>query len=319
MKKPSLGSFLGLFKRAGAGWSNDNASSMGAAIAFYTLLSLAPLLVLVIMLAGFFIGQDEAQRIVITTLGGLVGDTGAQGIQSLLQAARNPGSGLVATLVSVATLAVGAISVFTELKSDLDRIWKTKAPQSAGLWGFIRTRLLSFGLVVTLGFLLLISLVVSAALSFVGNAFFGGAEAAMHALDFVGSVVVSTILFGAVYRVLPSTRIEWRDVLVGAFVTAVLFWLGKLAIGLYLGKSSVASSFGAAGTIVVTIVWVYYSAMIFFFGAEFTREYSASHGSRRDAANSDFVREDEDMLARARRIVKGKDPVLTRRPGGAGA
>jgi membrane protein len=143
VKKLSLGSFLGIFKRAAAGWSNDNASSMGAAIAFYTLLSLAPLLVLVIMLAGLFIGQDEAQRLVVTTLGGLVGDTGAQGIRSLLQAARNPEGGLIATLVSVATLAVGALSVFTELKSDLDRIWKTKAPKSSGLWGFVRTRLLS--------------------------------------------------------------------------------------------------------------------------------------------------------------------------------
>jgi membrane protein len=141
----------------------------------------------------------------------------------------------------------------------------------------------------------------------------------MHVLDFVGSIVVSTLLFGAVYRVLPSTRIEWRDVMTGAPVTAVLFWIGKFGIGLYLGKSSVASSFGAAGTIVVTIVWVYYSAMIFFFGAEFTREYSMSHDSRRDAANADFLREDDDMLARARRIVKGKDPVLTRRPDGARA
>ena len=317
--KLAAGQVLGLFKRAAAGWSNDNASSMGAAIAFYTLLSLAPLLVLVIMLAGVVIGHDEAQRLVITQLGGLVGDAGAQGIQSLLEAARSPQGGAVATLVSIATLAVGAISVFTELKSDLDRIWKAKAPKAAGIWGFIRTRLLSFGLVVTLGFLLLISLVVSAALAFIGNAFFGGAEVAMHALDFVGSIVVSTVLFGAVYRVLPSTHIAWRDVLVGAFVTAVLFWVGKFLIGLYLGKSSVASSFGAAGTIVVTIVWVYYSAMIFFFGAEFTREYSTSHGTRRNAANADFAREDDDMLARARRIVTGKDPVLTRRPGSAGA
>jgi membrane protein len=149
---------------------------------------------------------------------------------------------------------------------------------------------------------------------------FGGAEAIMHALDFFGSIIVSTLLFAAVYKVLPSTRIAWRDVMVGSLVTAVLFWIGKFLIGLYLGKSSMASSFGAAGTIVVTIVWVYYSAQIFFFGAEFTREYALSHGSRRDAANADFVQADEDMLARAQRIVKGKDPILTRRePGSAGA
>jgi membrane protein len=311
---------LGLVKRSASGWSNDNASSMGAALAFYTLLSMAPLLVLVITLAGLFIGRDDAQQLVLTQMSGLLGDTGAQGVESVLQAAQNPEGGLIATVVSLLTLAVGATTVFAELKSDLDRIWKTTAPKSSGILNYLRTRLLSFGLVVTIGFLLLVSLAVSAALSFLGETFFGGAEVAMHLLDFVGSIIVSTLLFGAVYKVLPSTRIAWGDVMTGAFVTAVLFWIGKFLIGLYLGKSSMASSFGAAGTVVVTIVWVYYSAMVFFFGAEFTHEYSHSHGSRRDAANADFAREDEDMLARARRIVKGKDPVLTRRePGSAGA
>jgi len=311
---------FGLFKRAVSGWSNDNASSMGATLAFYTLLSMAPLLALVITLAGLFIGRDQAQDLLMTQMSGLLGDTGAQGVKTLLDAAQGPEGGVIATVVSLVTLALGATTVFAELKSDLDRIWKTQAPKASGVWGYIRTRLLSFGLVVTIGFLLLVSLAVSAGLAFVGQTLFGGAEVVMHALDFFGSIIVSTLLFGAVYKVLPSTRIAWRDVLVGSLVTAVLFWIGKLLIGLYLGKSSMASSFGAAGTIVVTIVWVYYSAQIFFFGAEFTREYALSHGSRRDAANADFVREDEDMLARAQRIVKGKDPVLTRRePGTAGA
>ena len=318
--KLSPKAIFGLAKRAVSGWSNDNASSMGAALAFYTLLSMAPLLVLVITLAGLFIGHDEAQDLLMTQMSGLLGDAGAEGVQSLLAAAQNPEGGLIATIVSLATLVLGATTVFAELKSDLDRIWKTQAPKAAGLWGYIRTRLLSFGLVVTIGFLHLVSLAVSAALAFLGQTVFGGAEVVMHALDFFGSIIVSTLLFGAVYKVLPSTRIAWRDVLVGSLVTAVLFWIGKFLIGLYLGKSSVASSFGAAGTIVVTIVWAYYSAQVFFFGAEFTREYALSHGSRRDAANADFVQEDEDMLARAHRIVKGKDPVLTRRePGSAGA
>jgi membrane protein len=311
---------LDIAKRAVAGWSDDNASSMGAALAFYTLLSMAPVLVLVIMLAGFFIGHDQAQDLLMTQMSGLLGETGAQGVKVLLDAAQNREGGLVATLVSLATLALGATTVFVELKSDLDRIWKTQAPKSSGAWNYLRTRLLSFGLVVTIGFLLLVSLAVSAALAFVGNKIFGGAEAAMHALDFFGSIIVSTLLFAAVYKVLPSTRIAWGDVMVGSFVTAVLFWIGKFLIGLYLGKSSMASSFGAAGTIVVTIVWVYYSAQVFFYGAEVTREYSLSHGTRRDAANADFAREDEGLLARAQRIVRGKDPVLTRRePGSAGA
>jgi membrane protein len=317
--KFSIGSLPGLFKRAMAGWSEDNASSMGAAVAFYTLLSMAPLLVLVITLAGLFIGRDEAQQLLMSQMSGLLGDTGAQGVQTVLSAAHNPSGGLIASVVSFATLLVGATTVFAELKSDLDRIWKAQAPKSTGIWNYLRTRLLSFGLVATIGFLLLVSLAVSAFLSFLGDRLFGGAEVAMHALDFFGSVIVSTLLFAAVYKVLPSTRIAWRDVLVGAVVTAVLFWIGKLLIGLYLGKSSTASSFGAAGTVVVTILWVYYSTMIFFYGAEFTRQFALSHGSRRDAANADFAREDEDMLVRARRIVKGKDPVLTRRPGSAGA
>ncbi|HZZ94689.1 MAG TPA: YihY/virulence factor BrkB family protein [Usitatibacter sp.] len=315
----SARSLVGLFKRAAAAWSADNASSMGAAVAFYTLLSMAPLLVLVITLAGLFIGRAEAQQILMTQMSGLLGETGAEGVQMVLQAAQNPEGGIIATIVSLATLALGATTVFAELKGDLDRIWKAQAPKASGLWNYVRTRLLSFGLVVTIGFLLLVSLAVSAALAFLGNTLFGGAEVAMHALDFFGSIVVSTLLFAAVYKVLPSTPIAWRDVLVGAFVTAVLFWIGKFLIGLYLGKSSTASSFGAAGTVVVTILWVYYSAMIFFYGAEFTREYALSHGSRRDAANADYVTEDADMLERARRIVKGKDPVLTRRQPGSAA
>jgi membrane protein len=306
-----------LAKRAFTAWSEDGANSMGAALAFYTLLSMAPLLVLVITVAGLIIGRDEAQQLLMSQLSGLLGDTGAQGVQTVLEAADNQESGLKATIVSFFTLLLGATTVFAELKTDLDRIWKVKAPKSSGLWNFIRTRLLSFGLVVSIGFLLLVSLVVSAFLSYVGTSLLGGSEAAMYALEFVGSMVVMTFLFAAVYKVLPSEPIAWRDVMVGAAVTAVLFWIGKFLIGLYIGKSSVASSFGAAGTLVVTIVWVYYSAQIFFLGAEFTHEYSLSHGSKsraRGAANADFAREEEDMLARARDIVKGRDPALTRKP-----
>jgi membrane protein len=306
-----------LAKRAFKAWSDDGANSMGAALAFYTLLSMAPLLVLVITVAGLIIGRDEAQQLLMTQLSGLLGDTGAEGVKSVLEGADNPESGITATIVSFFTLLLGATTVFAELKTDLDRIWKVKAPKSSGIWNFIRTRLLSFGLVVSIGFLLLVSLVVSALLSYIGTSLFGGSEGVMYALEFIGSLVVMTFLFAAVYKLLPSEPIAWRDVMVGAAVTALLFWIGKFLIGLYIGKSSVASSFGAAGTLVVTIVWVYYSAQIFFLGAEFTREYSLSHGTKaraRDAANADFAREDEDMLARARDIVKGQDPALTRKP-----
>jgi len=305
---------LDLAKRAFRGWSDDGASSMGAALAFYTLLSMAPLLVLVITLAGFFIGRDQAQEVLMGQVSGLLGDTGAEGIETVLQAADNREGGLVATVVSLLTLLLGATTVFAELKTDLDRIWKTKAARTSGVWRFLRARLLSFGMVVTIGFLLLVSLAVSATISYLGAYLFTDAALLMRTLEFVGSMIVTTVLFAAIYKVLPSEHIPWGDVWIGAAVTALLFWVGKFLIGLYIGHSAMASSFGAAGTIVVTIVWVYYSAQVFFLGAEFTREYSLSHGTRShgmEAANSDYLRVEEDMLARARRIVKGKDPITS--------
>jgi membrane protein len=303
---------LGMLKRAFKGWSDDGANSMGAALAFYSLLSMAPLLVLVIFLAGLIIGRDEAQALLMTQLSGLLGETGATGVKTVLDAASTHEDGILAAIASMATLLLGATTVFAELRSSLNRIWQVKAPKASGAWDFVRTRILSFGLVVAIGFLLLVSLVVSAALSYIGS-FLGGGEGLMYVLEFVGSMIVMTGLFATIFKVLPTPRIPWSDVWVGSAVTALLFWVGKFLIGLYLGKSSMASSFGAAGTLVVTIVWVYYSAQIFFFGAEFTREFSITHGTRGfggAAANSDFVRDDGDLVVRARQIVKGSDPAL---------
>lgn len=296
------------------GFSRDNAASMGAALAFYSLLSMAPLLVLVITIAGLFIGRDEAQQLLFTQLSGLLGDTGAEGVGVLLKSANTSREGILQTAISGVVLALGATTVFAELQSDLNRIWKCEAPKADGLWGWIRTRLLSFGLIAALGFLLLVSLVMSAAIAYLGATWFGaGGEIAGHALEIAASIVVLTFVFALVFKVLPSRRLPFGDVLMGAFVTAILFEIGKFLIGLYIGKSAVASKFGAAGTVVVAIMWVYYSAQIFFFGSELTRAYSQRHGSRRldGAANSDFV--ERDMVRRAERIVRGKDPVLVRR------
>jgi len=308
-------SFGRLFASAFRSWVADNASSMGAALAFYTLFSLAPILVLAIAIAGLVIGHDAAQRLLLSEMSGLLGDTGAQGVKSLLDATSTQKEGWIATAVSLATLALGATTVFAELRQDLDRIWHCRARQSSGLGGFLRSRLLSFGMVAAIGFLLLVSLVVSAAVAYIGG-LFGGEAVLMRATEFVASVALTTGLFALVFKVLPSVRIDWGDVWLGSFVTAVLFWIGKYLIGLYLGKSAVASSYGAAGTLVVVIVWVYYSAQIFFYGAEFTNAYAKAAGSHRvqDAANSDFVREDDAMVARARRIVKGGDPALAPPP-----
>ena len=311
-----LKSFARLFASAFRSWVADNASSMGAALAFYTLFSLAPILVLAIAIAGFVIGHDRAQQLLLSELSGLLGETGAQGVKSVLDATSTQKDGLVATVASLATLAVGATTVFAELRQDLDRIWRCRPKKSSGIFGMLHARFLSFGMVVAIGFLLLVSLVVSAALSYVGG-LLDVSAALMRAIEFLASVAVTTGLFAMVFKVLPSVRIDWRDVWLGSFATAVLFWVGKYLIGLYLGRSAIASSYGAAGTLVMVIVWVYYSAQIFFYGAEFTHEYAVSYGSHRvplDAANSDFAREDEAMVARARRIVKGGDPALAPPP-----
>ena len=295
------------------GWSADNCSSMGAALAFYSLLSMAPLLMLVITIAGLAIGRDDAQTLLLTQLSGLLGDTGAEGVKTMLQASAREKDGIIATLISAFVLLVGATTVFAELQDDLNRIWKCEPRKSNGLWGFLRKRLLSFGLIVVLGLLLLTSLVVSAFVAYMGSLWFSGTgELLAHLLELAFSLALMTLLFAMTFKILPARRIPWGDVLLGSFITAVLFTIGKLLIGLYIGKSAVASSYGAAGTIVVAIIWVYYSAQIFFLGAEFTRAYSHEHGSKSlgNAANSDFGSGDAAMLERARQIVKGRDPVL---------
>ena len=305
---------LGLFKEAFKGWKADNCLSMGAALAFYSLLSMAPLLVLVITVAGLVIGRDEAQQLLFAQLSGLLGDTGAEGVRTVLDAADSEEEGIIQSVASFFVLLLGATTVFGELQDDLNRIWKVKAAKVSGIWGQLRKRLLSFGLIVVLGFLLLMSLAVSAAVSYVGTRLFGGAEGIAHVLEFVGSLIVVSAIFAMTFKILPARRIPWSDVLVGAVITALLFGIGKFLIGLYIGKSAVASNFGAAGTLVVVILWIYYSSQIFFVGAELTRAYSEAHGSksREVAANSEFSSDEAALVARARKIVKGKDPVLVR-------
>jgi membrane protein len=298
-----------------SGWSADNCSSMGAALAFYSLLSMAPLMMLVITLTGLAIGRDEAQQLLLTQLSGLLGDTGAEGVKTVLEASASEKEGIVASIASAVVLLVGATTVFAELQDDLNRIWKCEAARASGPWGFVRKRLLSFGLIVVLGLLLLTSLVVSAAVSYMAGLWLGALGAAVaHLLELAASLAIMTLLFSLTFKVLPARRIPWGDVVLGAFITSLLFTIGKFLIGLYIGHSAVASSYGAAGTIVVAILWVYYSAQIFFLGAEFTRAYAHEHGSKSlgRAANSDFG-SDAAMVERARRIVKGKDPVLLRK------
>ncbi len=278
-----LRELAGTFREALQGWFDDEAPSMGAALAFYTLFSMAPLLLLVISVAGLVIGDDVARGLLHGQLVTLLGDSGAAAVQSVLLAASDQQEGLIAAAASFVTLIVGATTVFAELRRDLDRIWRYQAPKAKGVWRMLGARLWSFGLVLTIGFLLMVSLALSATVAALGSlwsATLPGSAFVLRGLEFLTSFVVITSLFAMIYKILPSARPAWNDVWIGAAVTSLLFWLGKWLIGIYLAKSAVASPFGAAGTLVVVIVWVYYSAQIFFLGAEFTR----AHARRRDAA-----------------------------------
>jgi membrane protein len=287
MRRFNLKSVYALLKASISNWIDDFAPSMGAALAYYTVFSIAPLLVIAIAVAALVFGQSAAQHEILDQLRGLLGSEGANAIESMLISAQKPKEGVLASALSIVMLLIGATTVFSELESDLNRIWRVPASKQSGIWSLLRARLLSLGLVVTIGFLLLVSLVANAALAAWGkywSGWFFGVEVALQAANFLLSLVVFTLLFALMYKVLPRVPIAWRDVWVGAAVTSLLFAVGKFLIGMYIGKTSVASSYGAAGALVVLLVWVYYSSQVFLVGAEFTRAYAQSHGSRQGQA-----------------------------------
>ena len=267
-------------------WFSHRDASKGAALAFYTLFSMAPILVLVIAVAGAFYGTQEAQNEIVIQLRGLVGSQGAEAIQLVLSGARDQVQGLRATVLATMLLLFGATSVFAELKASLDEIWQLTTSREVSFWDLIRTRLLSFGLVLVLAFLMMVSLVLSAALA-VLERYWGGIwkDAAFILSTLAGVIGFSVIatLFAVIYKMLPRVRLSWYDVFIGSLGTAGLFTLGKIAIGLYIGNGSIANSFGAAGSMVALLLWVYYSAQIFFLGAEFTRQYALHFGSLKAA------------------------------------
>lgn len=285
---------LRLCRQAIGAWVDDFAPSMGAAIAYYTVFSLAPLLVIVIAVAGAIFGREAVTGQITQQLSDLIGGEGARLVQGLIASASDTGRGLVAGTISTVVLVVGATTVFAELQSALDRIWRVPERQKPqGVWAILRARLLSFGLILGLAFLLMVSLVVGAAIAAVGSWAGGlmpGAEALLQALNILVSLSFSTVLFAMIFKFMPSTSVAWRDVWVGALVTAALFELGKLLIGLYLGKSGITESFQAAGSLVVLLAWVYYAAQIFLLGAEFTKVYAQAHGSLAPAGAPPTVR-----------------------------
>jgi membrane protein len=270
-----------LVKDTGRAWSEDKVPRLAAALSYYSLFSLAPMLIIIIGVAGLVFGRDAAEGRVVEEFEGLLGHEGAQVVQSMIAKTGSTGSNLVATIVGVVTLLVGATGVFAQLQDALNTIWGVTLPPGRGFLHAIRTRVFSFGVVLGIGFLLLISLVISALLTAFGHVLNGrmpGASVLLQVLNFVVSVGVITLLFALIYKLLPDANVLWRDVWFGAAVTALLFTVGKFLIGLYLGKSSAASAFGAAGSVVIVLIWVYYSSLILFLGAEFTQVHASSRG-----------------------------------------
>lgn len=266
-------------------WSSHRAASKGAALALYTLFSLAPILVLVVSITSVFFGEETVKQMLLEQMSGLIGPQGSDAIKTILSGAHQESDSVIAGIISGMLVLISATSAFAELKDSLDELWEIPKTDGSGIWAFLRERFLSFGLLLVLALMLLASLVVSAALSALGNIWgdIGPDSYFQLFAQFVSSAVsflIVTLLFAVIFKYLPATHIAWRDVFVGALLTAVLFMAGKAAIGLYLGHGNFSSSYGAAGSIVALITWIYYSAQIFFYGSLFTHEYAMRIGSR---------------------------------------
>lgn len=274
-----------LTKAAASSWVDDYAQSMGAALAYYTMLSIAPFLWIVISLAGMIFGVEAARGEIAAQLQGLMGREGAEAVQNLLESASEPAEGVAAAVAGLVLLLVGATSVFAELQDALDRIWRAPKRSRVGVWSLLRARLLSFGTIAGISFLLMVSLVVSAALAALGKMWgprFSDWQSLVGAVNVVVSYALTTTVFAMIYKVMPRVKVAWTDVFIGATVTGLLFTIGKSLIGLYIGRSGFTSGFGAAGSLVMAMVWVYYSAQIFLLGAEFTWAYALTFGSRKE-------------------------------------
>ncbi len=273
--------YAGLFKETWIEFGEDKAQRLGAALAYYTVFSIAPLLLIAVGIAGVVFGRDAAQGRIQHELAGVFGQTTAAAVGQMVKNAAKPRSGTVATIIGVITLLFGAAGVFGQLQSALDTIWNVEQPKAAGFLGMIKDRFLSMAMVFGIGFLLLVSLVIDAVISAMGHYVsqrLAGGEAMLQIIQFAFSFGLVTVLFALTFRYLPHIRVEWRDVWPGAAFTSFLFVLGKFLLGLYIGKAAVGSAYGAAGSLVVILIWVYWSAQILFFGAEFTQVYARSRG-----------------------------------------
>lgn len=278
--------WLILFRETFKEYFADEAPRLGAALAFYTIFSLPALLILVIAVAGLAFGVEAAQGQIVGEVRGFIGEESAKTLQTVIESARRPESGIIATIVGLITLLIGATGVFGELEDALNIVWNVKKKEGFNLVGLIKSRFLSFSLILGTGFLLLVSLVVSAGIAALGkysSQLFPDTELLLQIASTIISLAVITVLFAMIYKILPKVKVAWKDVWIGAFLATLLFTLGKSLIALYIGKSGVASTYGAAGSLVVILIWVYFSAQVFLLGAEFTQVYSRRHGSRKGA------------------------------------
>ena len=272
-----------LLQEAFGEWQQDKASMLAAALAYYTVFSITPLLVIAIAIAGIVFGQDAAQGEIVEQINQLVGQQGAQAIETALANANQPQLGSMASLISIVVLLIGASGVFAQLQEALNTVWNVKTKPNAGIGEFIRKRLLSFGMVLAIGFLLLVSLILSAMLSGISKLeinLLPGLTPLWQVFNFAVSFGFISLLFALIYKYLPDVKIRWKDVIVGAIITALLFTVGKFLIGLYLGRGSLGSAYGAAGSLIVFLAWVFYSAQILLFGAEFTQVYARKYGKK---------------------------------------
>jgi membrane protein len=272
-----------LLKNAAKEWNQDEAPRLGASLAYYAVFSLAPLLVIALSIAGLVFGREAATGQVVEQIQGLIGRDAAVAVQEIIKNTSQPSAGILASLIGLIMLLFGASGVFNELEQSMNRIWDVPPKPSSGLWTLIRDRFLSFLMVLGTGFLLLVSLIISAVLAALGEFFLDlvpGLSALVHVLNFVVSLAVITGLFALIFKYVPQAEIAWEDVWIGAALTAILFTIGKVLISLYIGHSSFSSAYGAAASFVVILLWVYYSSQILFFGAEFTQVYANTYGSR---------------------------------------
>ena len=277
----NLKAIWALVKTTGQCWVKDNAARLGAALSYYTIFALPPLFIIVIFIGSLVLDEHAVRSGLLEEIGGLIGKKGAEAIQSALNASNPHTTGLLASVAAIATLLVTTTGLFIELQGDLNEIWGVEEKSGQGIWGFIKNRLLSFAMVIGIGFLLLVSLVLSTALAAIGkyfSAMLPGLNTLWTTINVLVSFGVITTLFAMIFKVLPDVKIAWRDVWIGAALTSLLFTLGKSLLGFYLGRNSTVTAYGAAGSLVLLLLWIYYSAQILFFGAEFTRTFANRFG-----------------------------------------